>query len=246
MKPIACIVLPTYMEAKNLPLLLPRIFAQQNRIPTHDLRVLVVDDNSPDGTQDAVRAEMERFPGLHMITGEKKGLGVAYQRGIEHALAEFKPDLIFEMDADLQHNASLLPDFIARTNQGYSVVIGSRFVAGGETPDFAMHRRLISVCGNWLTRHVTGIADIRDITSGYRCIKADLLARCNLYHLATRGYAFQTALLVELVNHGGCFVEIPIIFPDREFGQSKLSARDYFEFLWVLLKLGWEGRHRRS
>lgn len=246
MKPIACIVLPTYMEAKNLPLILPRIFAQQNRIPTHELHVLVVDDNSPDGTQDAVRADMKLFPGLHMITGEKKGLGVAYQRGMEHALTEFKPELIFEMDADLQHSASLLPEFIQRANQGYSVVIGSRFVAGGATPDFAIHRRVISVCGNWLTRHVTGLMEIRDITSGYRCIKAELLARCNLYHLATRGYAFQTALLVEMVNHGGRVVEIPIIFPDREFGRSKLSARDYIEFLWVLLKLSRGSRHRRD
>jgi dolichol-phosphate mannosyltransferase len=246
MKPIACIILPTYMEAKNLPLLLPRIFAQQSKIPTHELLVLVVDDNSPDGTQEAVRADMERFPGLRLITGEKKGLGVAYQRGMEHALVEFKPDLIFEMDADLQHSASLLPEFIAKANQGFGVVIGSRFVAGGATPDFALHRRLISVCGNWLTRHVTGLSDIRDITSGYRCIKADLLARCNLYHLATRGYAFQTALLVELIRQGGRVLELPIIFPDREFGRSKLSARDYFEFLWVLLKLSRESRRRRG
>jgi len=247
MKPMACIVLPTYLEAKNLPLLLPRIFSQQPEIPTHELHVLVVDDNSPDGTQDAVRQDMPRFPGrLHLLTGEKKGLGDAYQRGIAHALKALGPDLIFEMDADLQHNPSLLPRFIEEANRGYSVVIGSRFVAGGATPDFPPHRRAISVVGNWLARRAAGLPDVRDITSGYRCLKADLLARCDLHHLATRGYAFQTSLLSELVRLGGRVVEIPIVFPDREFGRSKLSPRDYFEFLWILLKLRWENRRHTA
>jgi len=245
MKPIACIVLPTYKEAKNLPLLLPHIFAQQLEITTHELHVLVVDDNSPDGTQDAVRQDMPLFPGrLHLITGQKKGLGDAYQRGITHALSTFDPDLIFEMDADLQHNPSLLPQFVEEAHRGYDVVIGSRFVAGGATPDFPLHRRAISVVGNWLARHAAGLPHVRDITSGYRCIKADLLARCDLHHLATRGYAFQTSLLSELVRQGGRVLEIPIVFPDREFGLSKLSPRDYFEFLWILPKLRWEKRSR--
>jgi dolichol-phosphate mannosyltransferase len=237
MKPVACIVMPTYNEAKNLPLILPRIFAQQQSIPTHELHVLVVDDDSPDGTQAEVREEMKRWPKLHLITGVKRGLGDAYQRGMEHALSTLRPDLLFEMDADLQHNASLLPEFVAHAKEGYSVVIGSRFVAGGATPDFPFHRRLISVVGNWLARRAAGLRHVRDITSGYRCIKGDLLARCDFHRLATRGYAFQTSLLAELVRNGGRVLEIPIIFPDREFGRSKLSPRDYFEFLWVLAKL---------
>ncbi len=240
MKRVACIILPTYKEEKNVPLILPRIFAQQPRIPTHELHVLVVDDNSPDGTQDAVRRDMPRFPNLHMITGEKRGLGDAYQRGMAYALKTLGPDLIFEMDADLQHNPSLLPEFVALANQGYTVVIGSRFVAGGSTPDFPFHRRLISHTGNWLARRVAGLSHVRDITSGFRCIQTTLLARCELHRLATRGYAFQTSLLAELVRNGGHVIEIPIVFPDREFGTSKLSPRDYFEFLWVLLKLGLE------
>ena len=237
MSQIACIVLPTYNEAANLALLLPRIFNQQERIATHELHVLVVDDNSPDGTAAVVEEYRRRFPRLHLLRGNKQGLGRAYQRGMAHALETLRPALVFEMDADLQHDPDLIPRFIERTREGYTVQIGSRFVAGGATPDFPWHRRLVSHVGNWLARVGGGLAPIRDITSGYRCIDAALLARCDLHHLATRGYAFQTSLLSELVHHGARVVEIPIVFPDRLYGRSKLSSRDYLEFLVVLAKL---------
>jgi len=237
MSQIACIVLPVYNEAVNLRLLLPRIFDQQERIATHELHVLVVDDNSPDGTAAVVEEHRKRFPRLHLLHGERQGLGCAYQRGMAHALATLRPALIFEMDADLQHDPDLIPGFIARSQEGYTVQIGSRYVPGGATPDFPWHRRLVSRVGNWLARVGGGLSPIRDITSGYRCIDAALLTRCDLHHLATRGYAFQTSLLSELVHHGARVVEIPIVFPDRLYGQSKLSSRDYVEFLVMLVKL---------
>jgi dolichol-phosphate mannosyltransferase len=237
-KKVACIVLPTYMEAKNLPLLLPRIFAQEDKIATHELHVLVVDDNSPDDTQAVVERLRPRYSRLHLLTGEKKGLGVAYQRGMAHALKTFSPDLIFEMDADLQHDPDLLPEFIRLCNEGFSLVIGSRFAHGGATPDFPWHRSFLSHLGNRLARLCGRLPPLRDCTSGYRCIKADLLARCDLHHLGTRGYAFQTSLLCELIRNGARFIEIPITFPDRVYGRSKLSPRDYFEFLLTLAKLG--------
>jgi len=244
MSPIACVVLPVYNEADNLRLLLPRIFDQQERIATHELHALVVDDNSPDGTAAVVEEHRQRFPRLHLLRGERRGLGCAYQRGMAHALATLHPSLILEMDADLQHDPDLIPSFIAGTQEGYTVQIGSRYVPGGATPDFPWHRRTVSRVGNWLARMGGGLGPIRDITSGYRCIDAALLARCDLRHLATRGYAFQTSLLSELVHHGARVVEIPIVFPDRIHGQSKLSSRDYVEFLVMLVKLTL--RHRAS
>ncbi len=237
MKQVACIVLPTYREAQNLAILLPQIFAQQEKILTHELHVLVVDDNSPDGTQALVADSRKKYPNLHLLAGEKQGLGVAYQRGMAHALAEIHADLIFEMDADLQHDPNLLPRFVQSCNEGYSLVIGSRFAPGGATPDFPLHRRFLSRLGNRLARLCGGLPALRDCTSGYRCIRADLLVRCDLHHLGTRGYAFQTSLLSELVRNGARVVEIPIVFPDRLHGRSKLSPRDYFEFLVTLAKL---------
>ena len=246
MKKVACIVLPTYMEAKNLAILLPRICAQEEKIPTHELHVLVVDDNSPDGTQALVGEFRKRYPHLHLLTGEKKGLGEAYQRGMAHALATLHPDLIFEMDADLQHDPDLLPEFVRLCNEGFSLVIGSRFVPGGATPNFPWHRSFLSRLGNRLARFCGRLPALRDCTSGYRCIKADLLARCDLHHLGTHGYAFQTSLLCELVRNGARIIEIPIVFTDRIHGRSKLSRRDYFEFLGTLAKLTLETLRKKN
>src|ERR687892_351419 len=106
MKKIACVILPTYNEAQNVSILIPRIFEQANKISTHELHVLVVDDNSPDGTQNVVRKYIDEYTSLHLITGEKKGLGEAYKRGMVFALSKLKPEIVFQMDADLQHDPS--------------------------------------------------------------------------------------------------------------------------------------------
>jgi glycosyltransferase involved in cell wall biosynthesis len=133
-KSIACIVLPTYNEAENVRVVIPCVFEQASKIPTHDLYAVVVDDNSPDGTAAVVRELMGTFLNLHLLTGEKKGLGEAYKRGMAYALKELQAELIFEMDADLQHDPSLLPLFVILANHGFSLVIGSRFISGGATP----------------------------------------------------------------------------------------------------------------
>lgn len=234
---IACIVLPTYNEAENLPILLPLIFEQAEKITTHELHVLVVDDNSPDGTAAIVREAMREYPRLHIIAGQKRGLGEAYQRGFAHALAELRPELILQMDADLQHDPVLLPEFIARANEGFGLVIGSRFAPGGAIRNFSWHRRWMSVTGTWLVQRVAGIPSIHDCTSGYRCIRAELLPRCQLARLSMRGYSFQSALLGELLRNGARVLEIPIVFSERRNGESKLSLRDQVEFLVNLFRL---------
>lgn len=237
MNKIACVCLPTYNEAANVKIVIPRIFQQAIKIPTHDLHVTVVDANSPDGTATVVRELMDGYPNLHLLTAEKRGLGDAYKRGMAYALTQLQADLIFEMDADLQHDAALLPSFTNLANDGFGLVIGSRFITGGSVLNFPWHRKLISLLGTRLVRLFGRLEPLTDCTSGYRCIRADLLAKCDLSGLATRGYSFQSALLCELIRNGARVVEVPIVFHERAQGESKLSLRDQTEFLLNLFKL---------
>ena len=140
----ACVVLPTYNEAENIESITKAVFATQSNIPTHQLYVIVVDDNSPDGTQEIVKQQMQQYPNLRLVTGNKVGLGDAYKRGISFAITTFNPDLMLQMDADGQHDPKLIPKLINLANNGFSLVIGSRLVAGGSTPDFSILRKFLS------------------------------------------------------------------------------------------------------
>jgi len=237
-RPIACLVLPTYNERGNLAIVLPQILDQAKRIPTHDLHVLVVDDNSPDGTADFVREAMPNHPELHLLTGEKRGLGDAYLRGMAHAMDRLAPALLLEMDADGQHDPALIPEFIKLCAEGQSrLVIGSRFLPGAALQEFGPLRRALSHTGSFLVRLCGGVGPVSDCTSGYRCFSAELLRACDFGHLPTRGYSFQTALLFELVRHGAEVVEIPLVFAPRMHGESKLKLRDCVEFVITLVAL---------
>ena len=163
----ACIVLPTYNEAENIEPITKAIFAMQPHIHTHELYVIVVDDNSPDGTQEIVKQQKKQFPNLHLITGNKVGLGDAYKRGIAFAMKTFNPDLLLQMDADGQHDPKLIPELISLANNDFSLVIGSRFIDGGETPDFSIWRKFLSIFGNWLVRNLGGVKSVKDCTSGF-------------------------------------------------------------------------------
>lgn len=226
-----CIVIPTYNEAENVKVLLPQIFAQSEHIPSHELHVLIVDDNSPDGTAKVIRGLQEHYPCLHLLEGEKKGLGEAYKRGMARAMELLDPEFIFEMDADLQHSPELLPLMVSLGDHGFDLIIGSRFVLGGSTPNFSFKRRMLSLVGNWMLRVLGGLPDIRDCTSGYRCIRTSILRLCDLSQLSTKGYSFQSSLLFELLRNNAKTIEVPITFPDRVIGSSKLRFADQWEFL---------------
>ena len=236
-RPVACLVLPTYNERSNLQVILPRVLQQAERIPSHEFHVLVVDDNSPDGTAQVVREAMPQHPNLHLLGGEKRGIGDAYKRGMTHALDHLGATLLLEMDADGQHDPALLPDFIRMcVEQENRLVIGSRFLPGAALPEFGPGRRALSYTGSFLVRLFCGVGPVSDCTSGYRCVPAELLRLCrfDFYRLPTRGYSFQTALLFELVGHGAEVVEIPLVFAPRLHGKSKLKLRDCVEFLITL------------
>jgi len=244
--PIACVILPTYNEIENVTQVIPAVFRQAAKIgDSHDLHVLVVDDDSPDGTYAAVQKLQREYKNLHVIGGMKRGLGDAYKRGIKHALKYLSPEVIVQMDADGQHDPEKLPQFIALSNSGFSLVIGSRLAPGGETPDFSLWRKFLSHFGNWLIRSLGGVRKIHDCTSGFRCIRADVVKECNLTRLSTRGYSFQSSLLCEMMRHNATFIEVPILFKPRMHGTSKLAFRDQLEFLLNIVKIRFGGRGKR-
>jgi dolichol-phosphate mannosyltransferase len=229
--------MPTYNEAANLRELLPRILNIADNLLAHELHILIVDDNSPDGTAAFVSSLAQTDHRVHLSSGVKLGLGEAYKRGIAYALANLNPELIIQMDADHQHDPALLPLFINLRQYGFTLVIGSRFAPGAGKPALSLPRRCISRAGTILVRLAAGLPPLHDCTSGYRCIDAQLLARCDLRELATRGYSFQSSLLSELIRNGARLVEIPIVFGPRVHGSSKLTLRDQIEFLTNLGKL---------
>lgn len=234
------IIIPTYNEVDNIGRL---IDALQHETATlaHDIHILVVDDNSPDGTADSVREKMSGLSTLHLITGEKKGLGNAYIRGMRHALSELGADAVFEMDADFSHKPEDVPRMIAALEQGADFVIGSRYVKGGSIPsEWGFMRKLNSRGGNFVARYVAGLYRVRDCTAGFRAIRADVLRRIDLGTLRIQGYAFQVTLLNQAMVEGARIQEIPVDFIDRTFGESKLGLSDIIEFVinawWIRLQ----------
>lgn len=242
-----CIVMPTYREAGHLPQLVPEIFAQAKLMPSHELWLLIVDDESPDETASIVAGLQRDYSRLLLLSGKKEGLGIAYQRGFQHAMQTILPDLLIQMDGDSQHEPVALPYLIGSCRDGVGVVIGSRFAPGGSTPAFSRRRRWTSQVGNWLVQRASGGPRLRDYTSGFRCVQAQLavsaLAAIAKDGLARRGYAFQSSFLCELLWQGARATELPIIFGQRAHDRSKLAWRDYAEFVVNLRHLR---RRRRA
>lgn len=198
----------------------------------HDMHVLVVDDSSPDGTADVVREVQQRHANVHLIMGQKAGLGVAYIRGMTHAMTNLQADVVFEMDADFSHKPEDVPRLMGEIDHGADFVIGSRYVPGGTIPkEWGLLRKMNSWGGNLVARHVAGIPRVRDCTAGFRAIRTSLLKKIDFGKLRVQGYGFQVALLHAAVVRGGRVVEVPVDFIDRTHGESKLGLRDIFEFV---------------
>ena len=233
-----CFVLPTYNEEENIGNIIQQILKEEKSQSKHTFIILIVDDNSTDETQTIVQHYISLNSKVHLVTGQKKGLGDAYKRGFKYALNDLKADLIFQMDSDGQHDTSLILDFVSYIEEGKDVVIGSRFVEGGKMPDFSFSRLLMSKVGNLLVRYVGGITQVQDCTSGYRAIRASYLMELDFSYLSTRGYSFQSSLICDLAWRGADISEIPIEFSSRQGGDSKLALRDQIEFLLNIPRLG--------
>jgi dolichol-phosphate mannosyltransferase len=224
------VIIPTYNERENLVALVTRIMA----VP--DLRVLVVDDRSPDGTGDLADELARQFPErvevLHR-TG-KRGFGRAYVEAMTRALAG-PSDLIFPMEADLSHDPEDLPAMIAAAEH-HDLVIGSRYLNGISVVNWPLRRIILSTFANGYIRLVSGLS-VRDCTSGFRCWRREALARIPLGRIVSDGYAFQVETLHEAARARCRIGEVPIIFVERRQGQSKLSVRVLFESLLMPWRL---------
>jgi dolichol-phosphate mannosyltransferase len=228
------VVLPTYNERENVVALLRAV-----RAAVPDADVLVVDDNSPDGTATLVEetaAEQDQIKLLRRAG--KQGLGSAYRQGFALALDEGY-DVVVSMDVDFSH--AVLPELLRLIAAGADTVIGSRYVPGGATVDWPLHRRLLSRWGNRYTSFVLGLR-VRDCTSGYRAYRAGALRAIDPASTTAEGYAFLTELVRRLVRQGANVVETPIAFTDRRYGVSKMSGRIVVESM--LLVTRWAIRDR--
>jgi len=224
------VVIPTYNELSNIAHITVAV-----RLAGH--RVLIVDDGSPDGTgelADEMAAEDELVSVIHRT--HKQGLGPAYAEGFDRALAD-GAQVVVEMDADFSHNPNDLPRLVAAIEKGADLAIGSRYVPGGATPDWPLHRRFISRGGNLYARLMLSLR-VRDATAGFRAFRADALRTLPYGEAQASGYGFQVEMAWKAQTSGLQIVEIPVVFRDREHGHSKMNSSIAFEAMTLVTKWG--------
>ncbi len=233
------IISPTYNErenvAKMIPLLEEEVFPQ---IKGHDVKLLVVDDTSPDGTAEEVKKFKQKWDNIELLTGDKNGLGSAYVRGMHYAMDTMHADAVMEFDSDFQHNPHDIPILVKAMDEGADYVIGSRYVPGGSIPKaWGIDRKILSVFGNLFTQIVWMNFKIHDMTSGFKLTKTSFLKKVDLDHLLSNNFAYKMHILHDVVKAGAKVAEVPIAFLEREKGASKISQRDQFDSLYVVLRL---------
>ncbi len=236
------IMIPTYNERDNITALVETIFSLKLR-PENSLQIVVVDDASPDGTAESVRSLQEKHPGrLFLIEREnERGRGTAGITGFLFCL-EQEVDCILEMDADFSHDPKYLPVFLALVEY-YDVVIGSRFVQGGDDAYRRANRTLISICANWVYRAFLGIR-LRDISGGYKCYRKAALARLDFSKFYSTGYPIGMETVYRCYLDGAQFIEMPIHFKERKQGVSKFIAKEALNAFLVAARLGLKFRGR--
>ena len=224
------IIIPTYNELENLPRLLPEVLSKDENI-----NVLIVDDNSPDGTAAFVESQMKDNSRIHLIKRpSKQGLGTAYIAGFKYALQN-KFQLVFEMDADFSHDPKEIPRFLDEIKNS-DVILGSRYINGVNVINWPLRRLLLSSFANLYTRIITGLP-VHDSTGGYKCFRSKVLEAIDLDRVTSNGYAFQIEMTYKAWKKGFKVKEIPIIFVDRVKGKSKMSKKIVREAVTMVWKL---------
>ena len=224
------IIIPTYNELENLPRLLPEVLSKDESI-----EVLIVDDNSPDGTAAFVKNEMKVNNRIHLIIRQsKQGLGTAYIAGFKYALQN-NFQIIFEMDADFSHDPKEIPRFLDEIKNS-DVILGSRYINGVNVINWPLRRLLLSSFANLYTRVITGMP-IHDATGGFKCFRREVLEAIDLDRVTSNGYAFQIEMTFKAWKKGFKVKEIPIIFVDRVKGKSKMSKKIVREAVTMVWKL---------
>jgi dolichol-phosphate mannosyltransferase len=236
------LILPTFDEAENIELIVAASLEVLGEAAPEGFRILVVDDNSPDGTgriADRLAAEHEQVQVLHRT--EREGLGPAYVAGFQHALSQ-GAGFVFEMDSDFSHDPKDLARLLEPVRDGRAdVALGSRYVAGGAVLDWGLLRRIISRGGSLYASVILGLT-VRDLTGGFKCFRADVLEAIDLPSVRAYGYAFQVELTNRAIRNGFRVVEVPITFRDRLRGKSKMSAKIAVEAMFLVPRLRRSGR----
>jgi dolichol-phosphate mannosyltransferase len=228
--PKALVIIPTYNEAQNAENIINEVLKQSEIV-----EVLIVDDNSPDGTADIVKRLMESNSRIHLLQRERKmGLGTAYVAGFKYAI-EKKFDFIFEMDADFSHNPKEIPIMIGKMND-CDLLIGSRYIKGVNVVNWPMKRLILSYSANIYTRLITGIP-VHDATAGFKCYKRKVLEAIDLDSIRSNGYAFQIETNFLAWKKGFVIKEMPIVFVDRRVGVSKMNKKIVYEAAFMVWKL---------
>src|SRR3989338_1765386 len=223
------IILPTYNEKGNIEKIIPyleeKIFPE---IKNHEMHILVADDSSPDGTADEVKTLMNRWKNIHLSNGQKKGLGAAYIRAMQYAIETLNADIMFEMDADGQHDPHKIHEFLEKIDSGYDMAIGTRYSGGGSIPeDWPPKRKAFSVIGNIIVRSILMRFSIHDWTGGYRALKREVFLKEKEELTNFKGYTFQVSFLHKAVRDGFKIAEVPFHFSDRTLGNSKITPAEY-------------------
>jgi dolichol-phosphate mannosyltransferase len=234
------LTVPTYNEVGNIERLVRAVVEQLEQAAPGDFHVLIVDDSSPDGTGEVADRLAEEIPELSVLHRTKEGLGRAYLAGFEHAVAN-GAELVAVMDADFSHDPAHLPALLAAAADS-DVVLGSRYVEGGQIADWPPLRRLLSRGGSIYARTLLGV-HVRDLTGGYKCFHREVLESIDPGSLRSQGYVFNIELTYRALLLGYRVTEIPIVFRDRTEGRSKMSLPVAIEALWLVPRLRRLRRH---
>ncbi len=233
------VVIPTYNEIENIYGIVEAVLAA---IP--GLNVLIVDDNSPDGTAAAVEEMMKTNSNIHLMKrAGKMGLGTAYCDGFKYCL-DRGFEAIFEMDADFSHNPEDLPRLLAEVENGYDLAIGSRYISGVNVVNWPLRRLILSYGASIYSRFVTGMK-IKDTTGGFKCFRAEVLRKIDLTRIKSNGYGFQIEMNYRVWKNGGKIKEVSIIFIDRRSGVSKMNKSIIWEAVFLVWKLRFSVRKKR-
>lgn len=234
------IVIPTYNEAGNVAPVtqaLAKVFKSCNG---YDMHILFVDDNSPDGTSKKIDELIKKYKFVHILNNKHKGgLGHAYKKGFVVALDKYKADIIFEFDADLQHNPKIIPAMLTSISGGADMVLGSRYIKGGGIPQsWPWFRKFLSIMGNLFIRIVMGNFQVHDWTTGYRAIRKEVVIDIlhSMHNAAFQGYTWQIGFLVKTIQKGYKVTEVPFQFKDRTEGNSKLGPEYIFNTMRYIMK----------
>ncbi|HCR81219.1 MAG: Glycosyltransferase [Candidatus Pacebacteria bacterium GW2011_GWB1_47_8] len=237
----AIVIIPTYNERENIDRLLYQVFGVLDTIRDWRCGVLIVDDTSPDRTYKLVKQLQKRYKNLHLLLNKTKaGLGRAYLKGMDYAFDQLKADVIFEFDADLSHDPTKIPLFLQKIDQGYDLVLGSRYIPGGSIPsDWGLHRKFLSVMGNLFIATAMLNFSIRDWTGGFRAITRKVYQAVHSELTSERfsGYTFQIGFLHAALQKGFKVVEVPFHFKDRTHGKSKMGPEYIKNNLIYIMKL---------